>query len=110
MRALYGSLAKTKLLGKQVGAIKEKPVWKIEFKEIDVKGRKVRAQIGNLYPYQWYYATMALFERGGQLVEQLPGLDEERVLDHHVQHALLGEPAGHGRREHERLPAPPSPR
>ena len=65
VRALYGTLARTKLLGKQVGAIKEKPVWKIEFKEIDVKGRKVRAQIGNLYPYQWYYTTMALFERGG---------------------------------------------
>lgn len=66
VRALLGTLAKTAHLGKQVGAIREKPVWKIHFKEVKTKsGKKVRAQIGNLYPYQWYYTTMALFERGG---------------------------------------------
>ena len=65
VRALLGTLPRTKHLAKQIAAIREKPVWKIEFKEIDVKGRKVRAQIGNLYPYQWYYATIALFEHGG---------------------------------------------
>lgn len=65
VRAWFGTLPRTKGLAKQVAAIREKPVWKIEFKDIDVKGRTVRAQIGNLYPYQWYYATLALFERGG---------------------------------------------
>jgi hypothetical protein len=66
VRALFGTLTKTAHLGKQVGAVLEKPVWKIEFKEVKTKtGKKVRAQIGNLYPYQWYYTTLALFERGG---------------------------------------------
>ncbi len=66
VRALLGTLPKAKLAGKQVAAIQQKPVWKIEFKEVKTRdGRKVRAQIGNLYPYQWYYTTVALFERGG---------------------------------------------
>ncbi len=65
-RALFGTLAKAAHLGKQIGAIQQKPVWKIQFKEVKTKsGKKVRAQIGNLYPYQWYYTTLALFERGG---------------------------------------------
>ncbi len=66
LRALLGRLSKAAHVGKQVGAIQQKPVWKITFKEVKSKdGRVVRAQIGNLYPYQWYYTTMALFERGG---------------------------------------------
>ena len=65
VRAWLGDLGRVALLGKQVGAIDERPIWKIEFKDLDVKGRSVRVQIGNLYPYQWYYTTVALFERGG---------------------------------------------
>ena len=63
---MLGQLKQAPGLGKQVSAITEKPVWKLEYKEIKTKGGKtVRAQIGNLYPYLWYYTTMALFERGG---------------------------------------------
>lgn len=65
VRALFGTLEKTRLLGKQLAAIHEKPVWKISFKEVKANGRTVRAQIGNLYPYRWYYTTLACFERGG---------------------------------------------
>lgn len=66
LRALLGRLSKAAHLGKQVGAIQQTPIWKITFKEVKTKdGRVVRAQIGNLYPYQWYYTTMALFEHGG---------------------------------------------
>ncbi len=65
VRALYGALKKAPHLGKQLASIREKPVWKLEFKELKVKGRLVKVQIGNLYPYYWSYATFALFERGG---------------------------------------------
>ena len=66
VQALFGRLGNAPQLAKQVAAIQEKPVWKIEFKEVKTKdGRTVRAQLGNLYPYQWYYTTVALFERGG---------------------------------------------
>lgn len=65
VRGLYGTLARAPHLAKQIGAIREKPVWKIEFKELKVNGRLTRVQVGNLYPYQWAYATQALFERGG---------------------------------------------
>jgi len=66
VRALFGRLSQTKLLAKQIAAIRQRPVWRIEFEEVKTKdGRTVRAQIGNLYPYQWYYATGALYERGG---------------------------------------------
>lgn len=66
VRALFGRLQDAPHLGRQVAAIQHKPVWKLEFKEVKTKdGRTVRAQVGNLYPYLWYYTTMALFERGG---------------------------------------------
>lgn len=42
------------------------PDWTISFKEIAVKGQgKVRVQIGHLSFYEWWYATMALFQAGG---------------------------------------------
>jgi hypothetical protein len=66
VRALFGRLEKAPGLGKQIAAIQQKPVWKLEFKQVKTRdGRKVRAQIGNLYPYLWYYTTMAMYERGG---------------------------------------------
>ena len=66
VRALLGVLPQAPHLGKQVGALREKPVWKIEMKEVETRdGRKVRAQVGNLYPYRWYWTTVAFFERGG---------------------------------------------
>jgi hypothetical protein len=46
--------------------LKQKPVWKISFKTVNVPGRgKVPVQIGNLSMYQWWYGTIALFQRGG---------------------------------------------
>lgn len=45
---------------------KEKPVWKISFREVTVPGRgKVPVQIGNLSMYQWWYGTIATFHTGG---------------------------------------------
>lgn len=45
---------------------RERPVWKIEFREVDVPGRgKVPVQIGNLSLYQWWYGTIAEFHHGG---------------------------------------------
>lgn len=66
VRALCGELEKAPSLGKQVAALQRKPVWKISFRELPTKdGRRVRTQIGNLYPYLWYETTVAFFERGG---------------------------------------------
>ncbi len=67
VRALLGMLRITPHLGKSVATINDrKPVWSIKFKEVKAKdGRVVKAQIGNLYPYRWYYTTMALYEHGG---------------------------------------------
>jgi len=46
--------------------LSQKPVWKISFREVEVPGRgKVPVQIGNLSLYQWWYGTIALFQRGG---------------------------------------------
>lgn len=46
--------------------MREKPVWKISFKELDVPGRgKMKVQIGNLSLYRWWYAGIAEFQHGG---------------------------------------------
>ncbi len=68
VRAFLGRLEGTSHLARQIRAISDrKPVWKIEFKTVKAgDGRKVRAQIGNLYPYQWYYTTLTLFHHGGK--------------------------------------------
>jgi len=62
VRAFFGRLDEAPLLSRQVQAISDrKPKWKIAFKTVKTKdGREVRAQVGNLYPYQWYYTTLAL--------------------------------------------------
>jgi len=67
VRAFLGRLEEAPLLSRQVAAVaKRKPQWKIGFKTVKTRdGREVRAQIGNLYPYQWYYTTLALRQRGG---------------------------------------------
>ena len=67
VRALFAAQSQAPHLARQAAALGgRKPVWKLEFKEVKTRdGRKVRAQIGNLYPYLWYYTTMALWERGG---------------------------------------------
>ena len=59
---------KPKHLGKQLGAItKHPPTWKLSFKEVKTKdGRTVRAQIGYLYPYAWYYTDLALHLHGNK--------------------------------------------
>jgi hypothetical protein len=47
-------------------AAREHPVWKIEFKDLQVPGQgKVRVQIGTLSLYAWWYGTMATFQAGG---------------------------------------------
>jgi hypothetical protein len=67
VRAYLGRLESAPLLDAQVEAISNRPPrWSIKFKEVKASdGRKVRAQIGNLYPYQWYYTTLALSHHGG---------------------------------------------
>jgi hypothetical protein len=46
---------------------RELPSWKVSFKEVTVPGRgKVRAQVGNLSEYQWWYGTEARFQEGGE--------------------------------------------
>lgn len=43
------------------------PDWSISFKEIAVRGQgKVKVQIGHLSLYEWWYATMATFQAGGE--------------------------------------------
>ncbi|MBN2491574.1 MAG: hypothetical protein JXQ29_12060 [Planctomycetes bacterium] len=66
-RAFLGRLADAPLLDAQVKAISDRPPrWSISFKVVKASdGREVRAQIGNLYPYQWYYTTLALACHGG---------------------------------------------
>ncbi len=45
---------------------RQKPVWKISFREVTVPGRgKIPVQVGNLTMYQWWYGTIASFQRGG---------------------------------------------
>lgn len=45
---------------------KQKPVWKISFREVAVKGRgRIPVQVGNLTMYQWWYGTIASFQQGG---------------------------------------------
>lgn len=67
VRALFGAQGKAPHRARQLASLGgRKPVWKLEYKEVKTKdGRKVRAQIGNLYPYLWYYTTMALWAQGG---------------------------------------------
>ena len=43
----------------------EKPVWKISFRDVAVKGRgTVKVQIGNLSMYQWWFGTVGEFQEG----------------------------------------------
>ncbi len=46
---------------------KQKPVWKISFREVTIDGRKVRVQTGNLSMYQWWYGTLASAQEGGSM-------------------------------------------
>ena len=44
-----------------------RPKWKISFRETDVPGRgRMKVQVGNLSMYQWWYGTVACFQRGGE--------------------------------------------
>jgi len=67
VRALLGNHETTPKKSKQVSVIgAKKPVWSLKFKKVKTKdGRVVNAQIGNLYPYAWYYTTIALHQNGG---------------------------------------------
>jgi len=67
VRALLGRLGDAPVLTRQMAAISNRaPRWKLAFRRVETSdGRTVRAQIGNLYPYQWYYTTIALQQHGG---------------------------------------------
>lgn len=62
----FPGLPKRPKLRTQLKALtKHKPKWKIEFKEVKTKdGRTVRAQVGYLYPYAWYYTDLAIHFHG----------------------------------------------
>ena len=46
---------------------KQKPKWKISFRTVEVPGRgEVSVQVGHLSLYQWWYGTIASYQRGGQ--------------------------------------------
>ncbi len=43
-----------------------RPKWEIAWKELDVPGRgKLKVQIGDLSELQWWFGTLAMFQRGG---------------------------------------------
>ncbi len=67
VRAMLGVDGPTPHKAKQISTIgAKKPVWSLKFKKVKTKdGRVVNAQIGNLYPYSWYYTTIALHRHGG---------------------------------------------
>ena len=44
-----------------------RPKWEITWKELDVPGRgKMKVQIGDLSELQWWFGTLAMFQRGGE--------------------------------------------
>ncbi len=66
-RSAVGALAATPALAAQLAAAREqKPRWKLEEKVIKTRdGRRVKAQVGSLYPFLWYLADRALLDHGG---------------------------------------------
>ena len=44
---------------------KQKPVWKISFRNVKRGGKTYRVQVGNLTMYQWWYGTLATHQTGG---------------------------------------------
>ena len=50
-----------------LGRVREvKPLWKIEFRDVDVPGRgTMRVQISHLSMYAWWYGTLGMRRRGG---------------------------------------------
>jgi len=64
-------------------AAREHPVWKIEWKELEVPGRgKQRVQIGNLSLYAWWYGAMATFQAGGDAWSGYFGAAKSALLSH----------------------------
>jgi len=62
---------------------KQKPVWKISFRQVDVKGRgKVPVQIGHLSMYQWWYGAIATFHKGGSAWSSWFGAAKKALLRH----------------------------
>ncbi len=61
----------------------DKPVWKIEFKTLDVPGRgKIPVQIGSLSLYNWYYGTVASFQAGSGTWSNWFGKAKSALLPH----------------------------
>ncbi len=44
---------------------KQKPIWKISFREVKRGGKTYSVQVGNLTMYQWWYGTLAAHQTGG---------------------------------------------
>jgi len=44
---------------------KQKPVWKISYREVKRGGKTYKVQVGNLTMYQWWYGTLATHQAGG---------------------------------------------
>ena len=66
MRELLRSGLDDRAHGRALGLIdRTRPAWKISFRERTVNGRKVQIQVGHLSMYQWWYGTLATFQRGG---------------------------------------------
>lgn len=59
------------------------PKWAIEFEEIDVPGQgKVKAQIGELSLYQWYYGNLASFLAGPDKFRNFYTATKRELLAH----------------------------
>jgi hypothetical protein len=64
-----------------------KPLWKISFREVTVRGKKHRIQVGHLSMYQWWYGTIATFQAGGSawsgwFVKLKPALTKHQRKEH----------------------------
>ncbi len=65
---------------------KQKPVWKISFRDYKVPGRGVvPVQVGNLSMYQWWYGTIATFQSGGSRWSGWFGKVKSALVGHRVK-------------------------
>jgi len=66
IRALLGTDLDSAAHRKSLALVaKQKPVWKISFREVKRGGKTYRVQVGNLTMYQWWYGTLATHQAGG---------------------------------------------
>ncbi len=59
------------------------PKWEIGWREMDVPGRgKMKVQVGGLSEMNWWYGTLALFQRGGAEWDSWFGAAKTALLGH----------------------------